>query len=198
MSGVDNPYRASDAALVDATVLWDVEAAGKWRRFFNFLIDYAVAYGLIFVVAFAAAIVFGEQVVAWAENIDRWTDVLLTVTARFLYYTFFEGLLGFTIGKLITNTRVVDEQGNRLPFGRAALRSLCRFIPFEPFSLLLSDDDVRRGWHDSLAKSYVVVRGSRGRPVAKPRASLSAQFADGPLVPANKPEPAAADTPLPG
>lgn len=194
MSDVDNPYQASDAALVDATVLWDVEAAGKWRRFLNFLIDYAAAYGLIFAAAFAAALVFGEQVVAWAENIDKWTDILLTIMARFLYYTFFEGLFGFTIGKLVTNTRVVDEQGNRLSLGRAALRSLCRFIPFEPFSLLLSDDDVRRGWHDSLAKSYVVVRGS----AAKPRASLSTQFADGPLGAANKPEPAAAEASLPG
>lgn len=194
MSDVDNPYQASDAALVDATVSWDVEAAGKWRRFLNFLIDYAAAYGLIFAAAFAAALVFGEQVVAWAENIDKWTDILLTMMARFLYYTFFEGLFGFTIGKLVTNTRVVDEQGNRLSLGRAALRSLCRFIPFEPFSLLLSDDDVRRGWHDSLAKSYVVVRGS----AAKPRASLSTQFADGPLGAANKPEPAAAEASLPG
>lgn len=194
MNDIDNPYQASDAALVDTTVSWDVQAAGKWRRFFNFLIDYAAAYGLIFAAAFAAAIVFGEQVVAWAEDIDRLTDVLLTLTARFLYYTFFEGLFGFTIGKLVTNTRVVDERGNRLPFGRAALRSVCRFIPFEPFSLLLSDDDVRRGWHDSLAKSYVVVRGS----AAKPRASLSAQFADGPLGSANKPEPAAAEASLPG
>lgn len=195
MSDLDNPYQASNAELVDATVLWDVQAAGKWRRFFNLLIDYAVAYGFFMVAGFIAALVFGEQaVVAWAENVNRWVDMLLTLSVRFLYYTLFEGLFGFTIGKLITNTRVVDEQGNRLPFGRAALRSLCRFIPFEPFSLLLSDDDVRRGWHDSLAKSYVVVRGS----AAKPRASLSAQFADGPLGSANKPEPAAAEASLPG
>ncbi len=197
MSHIDNPYRASEAALVDASLVWDIEAAGKWRRFFNFLIDYAVAYGLIFVVAIAAAMVFGERVGIWAEDIDRWTDILLTLAARFLYYTFFEGLFGFTIGKLITNTRVVDEQGNRLPFGRVALRSLCRFIPFEPFSLLFSDDDVRRGWHDSLARSYVVVRGSRDQPVAKPRASLSTQFANGPLGAANRPEPAAVEASLP-
>lgn len=195
MSDIDNPYQASHAVLVDTAELWDVQAAGKWRRFFNLLIDYAAAHGVFTVAGFAAALVFGgEAVVAWAESISKWTDMLLTLSARFLYYTFFEGLFGFTIGKLITNTRVVDEQGNRLSFGRAALRSLCRFIPFEPFSLLFSDDDVRRGWHDSLAKSYVVVRGS----AAKPRASLSAQFADGPLGAADKPEPAAAEASLPG
>ena len=194
MSVIDNPYQASDAALVDTTVLWDVEAAGKWRRFFNFVIDTLMVYG-IFAVVGVAAVVFGfEQVIAWIESISRITDILLTAAVRFLYYTLIEGMFGFSIGKLITNTRVVDESGNRLSFGRTALRSLCRHIPFEPFSLLFSDSDVRRAWHDSLAKSYVIVRGS----VAKPRAPLSAQFADGPLGLANKPEPAAAEASLPG
>lgn len=198
MSEADNPYQASEAALTDTSLLWDIEAAGKWRRFFNFVIDTVMIYG-IFAVFGIVAVIFGlEQVIAWIESISWITDFLLTAAVRFLYYTFLEGLFGLSIGKLITNTRVVDESGNRLSFGRTALRSLCRHIPFEPFSLLLSDDDVRRGWHDSLAKSYVVVRGSRGRPVATPRASLSAQFANGPLGPANKPEPAAAEASLPG
>ena len=194
MSGADNPYQASAVALVDDTVLWDVEAAGKWRRFFNWLIDRLVIYGLVVVGVVVAALVLGDRVLAWAENIDTLTDIALTYATTFLYYTFFEGLFGFSVGKLITNTRVVDERGNRLSFGRAALRSLCRLIPFDAISLLLSDDDVRRAWHDSLAKSYVVVRGS----AAKPRASLSTQFADGRLGPANKPEPAAAEASLPG
>lgn len=194
MSVIDNPYQASDAALVDTTVLWDVEAAGKWRRFFNFVIDTLMVYG-IFAVVGVAAVVFGfEQVIAWIESISRITDILLTAAVRFLYYTLIEGMFGFSIGKLITNTRVVDESGNRLSFGRTALRSLCRHIPFEPFSLLFSDSDVRRAWHDSLAKSYVIVRGS----VTKPRASLSAQFADGPLGSTDRPAPAAAEASLPG
>lgn len=194
MSDIDNPYQASGAALVDTTVLWDVEAAGKWRRFFNLIIDTVMIYG-IFAIVGVIAVVFGfEQVIVWIEGISRIGDILLTAAVRFLYYTFFEGLFGFSVGKLITNTRVVDESGNRLSFGRTALRSLCRHIPFEPFSLLFSDSEVRRAWHDSLAKSYVIVRGS----VAKPRASLSSQFADGPLSPANRPEPAAAEASLPG
>lgn len=194
MSEADNPYQASHAALVDNTVLWDVDAASKWRRFFNWLIDRLVIYGLVFAGMVAAALVFGDRVLAWAENIDTLTDFAITYATTFLYYTFFEGLFGFSVGKLITNTRVVDEQGNRLSFGRAALRSLCRLIPFDAVSLLLSDDDVRRAWHDSLAKSYVIVRGS----VAKPRASLSAQFADGPLGSTDRPAPAAAEASLPG
>ncbi|KAF1712450.1 hypothetical protein CSC70_02715 [Pseudoxanthomonas kalamensis DSM 18571] len=194
MSDADNPYQASEAVLVDSKVLWDVEAAGKWRRFFNWLIDRLMIYGLAFVGFFVAAYVFGDGVLAWIENIDTLTDFALTYAATFLYYTFFEGLFGFSIGKLITNTRVVDERGDRLSFDRAALRSLCRLIPFDAVSLLLSDDRVRRAWHDSLAKSYVVVRGT----AAKPRVSLSAQFADGPLDPAKKPEPAAAEASLPG
>ncbi len=194
MNDADNPYQASEAALVDTTALWDVEAAGKWRRFFNYLVDSLAIYGLMFVALLAAFFIVGESALAWAENIDTLSSYAVAYATTFVYYILFEGLFGFTIGKLITNTRVVDGQGNRLPFGRAALRSLCRFIPFDQFSLLFSDDNVRRAWHDSLAKSYVVVRGS----AAKPRASLSAQFADGPLGSANKPRPAAAEASLPG
>ncbi len=197
MSDIDNPYRASEAALVDTTVVWDIEAASKTRRFFNWLIDRLAIYGLVFVAIVAAVVFGGEAVTAWAENIDTPTDFAITYSATFFYYTLLEGLFGFSIGKLITNTRVVDERGNGLSFGRAALRSLCRLIPFNALSLLMSDDDVRRGWHDTLSKTYVVVRGSRGQPAAKPRASLSAQFADGPLGAASRPEPAVAEASLP-
>jgi hypothetical protein len=41
----------------------------------------------------------------------------------------------------------------RPPFGTMVLRSLCRLIPFEPFSFLGSD---ARGWHDSITKTRVV------------------------------------------
>lgn len=69
------------------------------------------------------------------------------------YYTVMEGVFGVTIGKLITRTKVVTEDGSKPGFGMALGRSLCRMIPFEAFSFLGRES---RGWHDSITKSYVV------------------------------------------
>jgi uncharacterized RDD family membrane protein YckC len=69
-----------------------------------------------------------------------------------LYYTLSESLFKVTFGKLITGTRVVNEEGTTPSFGQALGRTLCRFIPFEPWSFLFND----RGWHDSISGTYVI------------------------------------------
>ncbi len=174
-----NPYQAPAAALAEALPRLDIVSAGRWRRFFNWAIDKLVIYGLVFVGMIVAMLVWGEPAVAWAEDISTLADYVITAVVFLLYYTVMEGLFGFSIGKLITNTRVVDEYGQRLSMGRSCLRSLCRLIPFDALSLLFSDDQVRRAWHDSISRSYVVVRPRAGQPVAPPRRSLQGEFADG-------------------
>ena len=77
---------------------------------------------------------------------------------QLLYYVPMEGLFGFTVGKLVTGTRVVNAQGGRPTWGQAFGRTLCRLIPFEPFSLFFSKDGEVRGWHDSVPKTWVVRR----------------------------------------
>ncbi len=72
------------------------------------------------------------------------------------YYIAMEGFFGFTVGKLVTGTRVVTEGGGRPRWGQVVGRTFARLIPFEPFSVLFSNDKERRGWHDSLPKTYVV------------------------------------------
>lgn len=81
----------------------------------------------------------------WEAHAIVWTHGLIPACCIRM-----EGLYGASIGKLATGTRVVNAQG-----GRPALRQIvARWIPFEPFSVLFSND--RRGWHDSLAKTWVV------------------------------------------
>lgn len=181
-----DPYRASDAVLTAPLERLDIESTAKVRRFFNWLIDKAVIYTGWFVGGGVAIAIFGEPVELWFEGMSRWLDIALGIASAILYYTFMEGAFGFTIGKLITNTRVVDEYGRPPGFGRALLRSLCRFIPFEAFSLLMSEDSVRRGWHDSLARCYVIDRPRDGAPAGRRRHSISDQFAEG-VLPAAKP-----------
>lgn len=177
-----NPYRASSAAVVDVVALVDIESTTKWRRFFNWLIDKLVIYALWAVGGGVAIAIYGEPVEAWFETLPRVLDIALTWLSLLLYYSFMEGTFGFSIGKLITNTRVVDEYGRSPGFARAFLRSLCRLIPFDALSLLFSDGEVRRGWHDSLSKTYVIRRPRPGQRVGRPRHSISSQFGEGIVV----------------
>ena len=70
-----------------------------------------------------------------------------------LYYTVFEAAAGRTLGKFVTGTKVVDQYGNKPSTKDAFLRSLSRFVPFEPFSFL---GNTARGWHDTWTNTYVV------------------------------------------
>jgi uncharacterized RDD family membrane protein YckC len=60
---------------------------------------------------------------------------------------------GKTVGKFLTKTKVVNEDGMPPSFKNCILRSLSRMVPFEPFSLLM---DGQTAWHDRWPKTYVV------------------------------------------
>jgi uncharacterized RDD family membrane protein YckC len=92
----------------------------------------------------------------WYDALGFWRRYLVDAVFLIAYYVALEGAFGISIGKLMTGTRVVDEQGNAPTLAQATVRSLSRFIPFEALSLAFSDDDRARGWHDSLARTYVV------------------------------------------
>jgi uncharacterized RDD family membrane protein YckC len=79
-------------------------------------------------------------------------SIALYLLILFLYYFLFENGRGITIGKLITNTRVVHESGRRATTKEIFIRTLCRLIPFDAFSYL--GDGV--GWHDTLSHTRVI------------------------------------------
>lgn len=123
-------------------------------RFANLIIDRIVCTilgGLLgAVIGFVQALKGAdEEQVA----ISKLVGFLIGLAITLVYYAAMEALLGRTIGKLITGTKVIDSAGNKPSFGKALLRSVCRFIPFEPFSFLGSDN---RGWHDSMTHTWVV------------------------------------------
>lgn len=69
------------------------------------------------------------------------------------YYIFMESVYGKTIGKMITGTKVIDENGGKPSLGQIVGRSFARLIPFEAFSFL---GEKGIGWHDSLSKTLVI------------------------------------------
>jgi uncharacterized RDD family membrane protein YckC len=128
-------------------------------RFANFMIDRIVMLALVFAITFVwAAIAYSRgqniqdsilmQDTLPAKLIDYVVTQLLTI----LYYTIAEAATkGRTPGKMVTGTIVITEDGRPFTFKDALLRSICRVIPFEPFSAF-----GYRPWHDSLSKTAVV------------------------------------------
>ena len=157
-----NPYHSPAAQIVDTLPQerLTIEPAGRWRRFFNLLIDYAcfTLLAMLVLVPYAAwlAVQGGEAALATLEEPNLLRDYGIGIGAMLLYYVPLEGFFGFTVGKLITGTRVVTENGGKPRWGQIVGRSFARFIPFEALSVLFWNDKERRGWHDSLSKTCVV------------------------------------------
>jgi len=136
--------------------------ASKDKRLANYFIDligYFILSGLVGMVIGLLAISTGNEIV-FLEGGDRTTiesrliEWLWGMIIVVLYYTVLEYFFkGKTLGKLITKTRAVTLENERLDFQTAFIRSLCRVIPFEAFSFIGEDSN---GWHDSISKTKVI------------------------------------------
>ncbi len=138
----------------------DEMLASKSKRFANYIIDRILFYLFFIVIAFITVIIaelLGNesiiQVLYDLENMNPLLDTLITWVIFVIFYCILESLSQRTIGKLITQTKVVLENGEKPSFEIIIIRSLCRIIPFEPFSFL---GDLPKGWHDTLSKTFVV------------------------------------------
>lgn len=131
------------------------------QRFLNFVVDTVVCYFLAFVTGVGiviAMIVTGMS----PEDVDRLFDGpagnlvgnLAGIGVVLVYYVLLEALSGRTLGKLLSGTKVVREDGDPPTTAQIIGRTAARFIPFEPFSVLSSSESV--GWHDTLSKTRVV------------------------------------------
>lgn len=130
--------------------------ASHQKRFANFAIDFMV--NMILLIAFgiasatAALAFFPDEANQLEADLDRYS-VIIALIVRLFYYFVLESASGRTVGKLITRTRVVDKDGKTPSANAIFLRSLARYVPFEPFSFLGNDP---RGWHDTWTDTYVI------------------------------------------
>lgn len=76
------------------------------------------------------------------------------------YYIIMTGAKGATIGKMIMKLEVVDENYQKISYGKAALReTIGKFVSSLVFCLgylWVLFDDKKQGWHDKIAKTYVI------------------------------------------
>jgi uncharacterized RDD family membrane protein YckC len=130
----------------------EYEYATQGQRFGNYIIDRIV----VFILAAVAGGVLGafSPEIAEDDAALNIAGIFISFAVSFFYYTIMEGAMnGKTIGKFITRTRALRHDGAALDMGKAASRSLCRFIPFEPFSFL---GEGASGWHDTISGTIVV------------------------------------------
>ena len=132
--------------------------ADPGKRFLNFLLDLIVYYAGTFVMGIILGLIWGvtsPDTLYMLDDNTGWGNLIWIFVSMFTYlgvYTLMEGTTkGKSLGKLVTKTRAVKEDGSPITWGDAFKRSLCRLIPFEVFSGFS-----RKPWHDGLTNTKVI------------------------------------------
>jgi uncharacterized RDD family membrane protein YckC len=147
--------------FTDDDVLLQYEEASTNQRVLNFIVDSLL---IRFALTYATGFVLGYLFYALSEsfynavffNEDKIITALINYVIGALiyvvYYTFCEKVFnGVTLGKLVTGTKAVGEDGQALTFKQTLLRSLSRVVPFEAFSAMWGAP-----WHDTWTNTIVV------------------------------------------
>ena len=128
--------------------------AGRWRRFFHLIMD-----DFIMILVFSASFEFfirTEKLQTFVSALqnglgDRVAFIIIFAFFRVFYYAIFESVLGVTSAKMLTETRVTDEEGNNPPVSSILKRTFLRLVPFEAFTFFTPS-----GLHDKWSETYVI------------------------------------------
>jgi uncharacterized RDD family membrane protein YckC len=137
------------------------QEASQGQRVLNFIVDsllirFGLSYAFGFVLGYLFYTISTDMYTAFFFNDDKVIAFLLNyILGAFIYvvyYTFCEKVFqGVTLGKLITGTKAIREDGQGLTFKDAILRSLSRVVPLEAFSALWAAP-----WHDTWTQTMVI------------------------------------------
>ena len=143
----------------------EVRWGGFFRRFFAFLLDVIVivllasAMGLLSFIGYKVGLSGHGRSITWRSAAPllfllKWGSIFLAT----LYFVVFHGGEGKTIGKWLLGLRVVGPEQSAVGYSRAFLRWLVMVV-FAPLGLgflwiLWSPE--KRGWHDYLARTWVI------------------------------------------
>ena len=127
--------------------------ASTGKRFVNYLIDI-----IIFdIIVRTIESIFAIGISAYGIS-DYYTALVVAIFIAYMFFIvlyFLSELIfkGRTIGKFITGTKAVNEDGSEMEPKIILIRSLCRFVPFEPFSAFGTPS---RPWHDKWTHTIVI------------------------------------------
>jgi uncharacterized RDD family membrane protein YckC len=158
----ENPYKPPRSTLAKSTELQGfvdnkMENAPAKERFSNLLIDSIVLFGIQFLALRLYALIskIFVEIGPYHFSIAIMFFYIFVLTTLG-YYILCEGLTGKTVGKLVTKTKVVREDGGKPALANIVGRSCARLIPFEWFSFL---SERGHGWHDRFSRTRVVLIG---------------------------------------
>lgn len=132
--------------------------ASLWQRLLHLIVDLFLSIAIFAPVVFSLAYILFADISSVSEKSSQqiivYTMVLL---CRFLYYVFFESIFSATPAKYLSESKTAYANGTRITIGTAFVRTICRFIPFEPFSAFSSNM-----WHDQISDSRVYKEQTSG------------------------------------
>jgi uncharacterized RDD family membrane protein YckC len=152
---------------IDSAPPVQLRYGGFWSRLGAFIIDLAMIFLLCAIMAAMAYVAYKVGLAAHNRRVSLGNAsplvVLLTMAGLFLttaYFVLFHGMDGQTIGKVVFHLRVVGADRQRISYRRALLRWLGT-VGFGVASIGLSLlwilwSREKRGWHDFLARTWVI------------------------------------------
>ncbi len=148
---------ATEESVYGETTVVQQLAASNWTRFFHSLFDGIIIF---FVVSpFAEPIVktfFGDLVDS-GFGIELRLYVVIFVF-QILYYLIFETIFASSPAKFLSESRVVNSDGEKPNFKAVLARTFSRFIPFDGLSFLFGGN-----WHDQISSTEVVLEKRTGK-----------------------------------
>jgi len=147
-----NPSSMNRDLLGDLDEIVVLNYASKGQRFGSYFIDSIIVY--IINLGLTSGLLYLSYDDDGGALFSGWLSYLFSYAMYVAYYTLMEGFVqGRTIGKMITGTYAIGNNSQPLTLQQAFLRSLCRIVPFEPFSALGAAP-----WHDKWTDTTVVIR----------------------------------------
>lgn len=135
--------------------------AGFVTRLFAYLMDLVLLAGVVAVGGWISVLV---DTAIESMGLDPSVDmaVIYLVSIPFIigaYYVMFWSLTGRTVGKWFMGLKVVDKRGETPSIGRSILRflgyGLSALALWVGYAWVIVDRE-RRGWHDHIARTWVV------------------------------------------
>lgn len=132
----------------------ELRYAGFWIRTLAFILD-------TIIISFIAYILFGDAVVTVNSgsinvNFTDWYNLI-----PFLYTISSWSYMSATPGKWICGLKIIESDGSELSIKKALLRYLSYLISgfvFMAGFFTIAFSSKKQGWHDMIAKTYVVKR----------------------------------------
>lgn len=140
--------------IVERGSLPKVRFAGFWMRFWAFLLDGLVIFGLNRLFAFLF--------LQWLNIENGLLLSLIALTIGFLYFVLMTKKLGQTLGKMVFGLKVIPTSGDSLSWGSVIFREVVGRYLYQAFwflaclYLFVPFTKKKQGIHDYIADTYVV------------------------------------------